>query len=148
WHLLSVRESNRSHEHLEDLLWSQGALTADSVQGLEAPGLVSGMKVDKVERVHLGGVQRAILIATRQEQFKGEPAVLRYIIVFPDRQSVAGGEPRWYRESLQFIATEKSFWDYEPQAVAALKTFRRTPDVQTIGGASTVGTRPGTGSVR
>src|SRR5262249_30726195 len=96
WHLLSVWESNRSHEHLEDLLWSQETLSANSVQGLEAPGLVSGMKVEKVERVHLGGVQRAILIATRQEQCKGEPAVLRYIIVFPDRQVVAGGEPRWY----------------------------------------------------
>ena len=148
WHLLSVRESNRSHEQLEDLLWSQGTPTPGSVQGLEAPGLVAGMKVEKVERLHLGGVQRAILIATRQEQGKGEPAVLRYVLIFPDRQILSRGEPRWYRESLQFIATEKSFWDNEPQAVAALKTFRRTADVQTMSGALLAVTTQGVGSVR
>ncbi len=148
WHLLSVWESNRSHQQLEDLLWGKEPLTAASVQGLEAPGLVAGMKVEKVERVHLGGVQRAILIATRLEQCKGEPAVLRYILVFPDREIVAGGEPRWYRESLQYIATEKSFWDNEPQAAAALKTFRRTAEVQTMSGAFLAVTPQGVGSVR
>lgn len=148
WHLLSVRESNRSHQQLEDLLWGHEPLTASSLQGLEAPGLVAGMKVEKVERVHLGGVQRAVLVATRLEQCKGEPAVLRYILVFPDREIQAGGEARWYRESLQYIATERSFWDNEPQAVASLKTFRRTAEVQTMSGSFLAVSSQSVGSVR
>lgn len=148
WQLLSLPETASSHYLLEGLIFGSSPLFPASIGRLEAPGLVAGAKVQKVERVDLGGIMPAILVAARLEQCRGEPAVLRYILIFPDRRVPAEGEPRWYRESLQYIATENSFWSSEPSAVAALKTFRRTTDRQTVSGTFAVVQAPSPTNVR
>jgi hypothetical protein len=148
WQLLSVPETASSHDLLEELICDSSPLFPASVEQLEAPGLVAGMKVQKVERVDIGDAMPALLIAARLEQCKGEPAVLRYVLIFPDRRVLADSEPRWYRESLQYIATENSFWSSEPSAVAALKTFRRTTDTQSASGTFAAVQAPSPTSVR
>ena len=135
WHLLSVPETNSSHEALTALIYDTGSLSLDAVKGVEAPGLVAGMKIHKVERVDLGGAQPALLVAARFGEFGGEPPVLKYVLVLPDRRLDVDGEPRWYRESVQYAATEDAFYQFEPIAVKSLKSFRRTADEQTLSGA-------------
>lgn len=148
WHLLSVPESNSSHEALTALIYDTGALSVDAVRGVEAPGLVAGMKIHKVERVDLGGARPALLVAARVGEFGGEPPVLKYVLVLPDRRLDVDGEPRWYRESVQYAATEDAFYKFEPLAVKALKTFRRTADEQTLSGAMAAISAPTANAVR
>lgn len=126
WHMLSVPETRASHEKLEELIFGSQVLSPEAVLAIEAPGLVAGMKVHKVERVELGGVVPGILVALRIEQLRGESPVLRYVVVFPDREVSTADGVLWFRESLQYTATEDSFYKYEPTAVESLKSFRHT----------------------
>src|SRR3990167_3372228 len=126
WTLLGQPETPSSHEQLERLLASKvDSLTIDSMKGLEAPGLVAGMKVHKVKLQELSDRLPVLVVQATLKQCQGEPPILRYVFILPDRCMPATGEVKWYRETLQFTATENSFWASESVAVRSLTSFRR-----------------------
>ena len=126
WQLKSLPETRASHAHLEELFSGEEPLQPECLLGLEAPGIVAGMKVIGIDRIALPSGLQALLILAKYAQCKGEAPVMRYVVVLPDRELVVNGEVQWYRETLQFLATEASFSAHEMLAIASIKTFRRT----------------------
>lgn len=138
WQLLSVPETNESHSLLQGLLYGPEPCPSQLPANLSAPGLVAGMKLLRMERMQLPSGEAALLVSSKMQECKGEPAVLRYILIFSDREIPSHSQCQWYRESLQFIATEDSFWSHEGLAVESLKTFRRNLPCPAIAGATPV----------
>lgn len=131
WQLAGNPDSAESHQLLEKLLSGQAPLSRDSVRGLSAPGIVSGMTVTEVDRFQLPGGLPALVISARYQQLKGEQPLLRYVIILPDRVISVKGENTYFRETIQFVATESSFWTNEKLAIVAMKTFRRSDSTKT-----------------
>lgn len=133
WTLLATGETEESHQLLESL-FNAKYLTAESVASLEAPGMVKGMKINRVEKTILPSGVETIVVSARVEQCRGEQAVLRFVLIFPDRQLEGVSNSGWYRETIQFVATENSFWTVEKLAIQSMRTFRRATIDQTSSG--------------
>jgi hypothetical protein len=131
WQLMSSEESSESHQLLANLFSGNVPVTIDSISAVEAPGLVKGTKIQSVEKVTLPGDHTAIIVSTKLDQCKGEQPILRYILLFPDRRMGNG----WFRETVQFMATENIFWTNERIAIGSIRTFRRNAEDQTATGS-------------
>src|SRR5262249_2059537 len=131
WQLAGSPDSSDSHQMLERLLSGQIPLTKESLRGLSAPGVITGMTITEVDRLQLPGGLPAIVVSARNQQLKGEQPLLRYVIILPDRVIKVKGEDSYFRETMQFVATESSFWTNEKLAIAAIQTFRRSDEAKT-----------------
>lgn len=131
WQLAGSPETDESHEQLEGLIFGQPQLTPAAVRGLNAPGLIAGMKITDADRLVLPCGLPGIIISARYEQVKGEELVFRYVLILPDRCLIANGEKCFFRETLQFIASERRFWANEKIAIESIKTFRRAETSKT-----------------
>lgn len=131
WQLAGNPESRESHEQLERLLGFPSDLTPASVREISGPGIVTSMKVTDVDRLAFPGGLMAIILSARYLPLKGEEPLLRYVIILPDRVMENQGQTSFFRETVQFVATESSFWTNEKLAIASIKTFRRNDASQT-----------------
>jgi hypothetical protein len=125
WQLSGTPVDRESHDLLERLLSGQAPLTASSVRRLTAPGLVTSMKITAVDRLTLSGGLPAIEITARYLDLKGEEPLLRSVLILPDRVMNVKGERSFFRETIQYVATESSFAANEPLSLASIETFRR-----------------------
>ncbi len=135
WQLSSTVETAESHAILEDMLCGKKHLSEHFISMLEAPGLVTGMKINRTERLLLPTGQAALLVSIRHDQCRSEPAVLRHVFILPDRNLTISGQTHWYRETVQFFATENCFWVNERLVLESIKTFRRAVEDQTTSGS-------------
>ncbi|GEM_PF-2577229 len=125
WQIGGTPASESSHEKLERLLRRQEPLTAGAVRELSAPGMVSSMRITEVDLTVLPGGLPALIVSAGYLPLKGEEPLMRYVLILPDRAVLARHGQDWYRETLQYVASENSFWTKEKQAVQSMRTFRR-----------------------
>lgn len=126
WQLSGTPVENESHDLLERLLSGHSPLSASSIRGLNAPGLVTSMKIAAVERLTLPSGLPALKISARYLELKGEEPLLRIVFVLPDRVMNVKGERCFFHETIQYVATEPCFFENEPLALASIETFRRS----------------------
>lgn len=124
WQLSGNALSQEEHDYLERLTSNLAELTPDDIRPLRAPGLVTSMTVTQAQRITLPAGLTALSIRARYLPLKGEEPLLRHILLFSDRQ-IIGKQIAYFRESLQFVATENSFSTCEQAAYASMLTFRR-----------------------
>jgi hypothetical protein len=126
WQLSGAPESKESHDCLRALISGFIPAAPATLANLSAPGLMPDMKIDRTQALSLEGGLKALLVMARYAQIKGEEPVLRYVLLIPDRAVQAKGTVLYFRETLQFVASQSEFSRHERAAVASLMTFRRT----------------------